>query len=79
MTLAKNSNTVFFVCLSISVFLLVGGALTPPLFVIDGSMIQGCGILALFAAIWHIKDIKAKNTKIQAGENLSVEIEHRDQ
>ena len=37
---------------AVSVFLLIYGAITPPPGEIHGSILQGCGILFGFAALW---------------------------
>lgn len=48
---AIEHNTAFWVCLIASIFLLVGGALTPPIFVIDKSIFIGVGELLSFGAL----------------------------
>ena len=52
---AAKGNKPFWICLIVSIILLVGGALTPPPFVIDSSIFIGCGILFGFAAL-HVFD-----------------------
>jgi len=60
-------NTPFWLCLGISIFLLLGGALTPPPFQIDNSIFVGVGELFSFAALWaFIKALEmGKDAKIR--------------
>ena len=44
-------NWAFWVCLIVAVFLLIGGALTPPAFVIDASIFKATGWLFAFGAL----------------------------
>ena len=48
---AVIGNWTFWVCLFIAIFLLVGGALTPPAFIIDASIFRATGWLFAFAAL----------------------------
>ena len=48
---AITENWTFWICLFVAVFLLVGGALTPPAFVIDASIFKAAGWLFAFAAL----------------------------
>lgn len=48
---AVTRNWTFWVCLLVAIFLLVGGALTPPAFVIDASIFKATGWLFAFAAL----------------------------
>jgi hypothetical protein len=48
---AVQHNMAFWVCLITSIVLLIGGALTPPLFVIDKSVFIGVGELFAFGAL----------------------------
>lgn len=71
---AVKGNTPFWVCLIVSILLLVGGALTPPMFIIDKSIFIACSIMFGFAAL-HTVDkaidkgatttIKHKDTEIK--------------
>lgn len=42
---------IFYICLIISIGLLIGGFFCPPMGVIDGSVLKGTGILFGFAAL----------------------------
>lgn len=48
---AITGNYAFWICLIISIFLLIGGAITPPAFVIDASIFKATGWLFAFAAL----------------------------
>ena len=48
---AVIGNWTFWVCLVAAIFLLIGGALTPPAFVIDASIFKATGWLFAFAAL----------------------------
>lgn len=48
---AVNHNYVFWICLFISIFLIVGGAITPPPFIMDSSIFEGVGWLFAFATL----------------------------
>lgn len=65
----------FYVNLVISILLIVGGCLVPPVGIIDGSVLTAVGLLLMFSVIEKIpKAIKAgKNIKVQKGDS-SVEI-----
>lgn len=49
---AAKGNKAFWICLGVSIFLIIGGCLTPPPFVIDSSIFIACGILFGFAALY---------------------------
>ena len=65
----------FYVNLVISILLIVGGFLVPPVGIIDGSVLTAVGLLLMFSVIEKIPEaIKArKNIKVQKGDS-SVEI-----
>ena len=48
---AVTRNWIFWVCLVVAILLLIGGALTPPAFVIDASIFKATGWLFAFAAL----------------------------
>lgn len=48
---AIDRNYVFWICLCVSVILIVGGAITPPPFVIDSSIFVAVGELFAFASL----------------------------
>lgn len=48
---AVTRNWTFWICLVVAIFLLIGGALTPPAFVIDASIFKATGWLFAFAAL----------------------------
>lgn len=47
----ETDKVIFFICLFFSILLAVGGFLTPPTGVIDGSVLTAMGILFGFAAL----------------------------
>lgn len=60
----------FHVLLSVSILLVVGGFLVPPIGVIDGSVLSAVGLLLMFATIDKIPEaIKAgRSIKVQKGD-----------
>lgn len=77
---AAKGNKPFLICLIVSIVLIIGGALTPPPFVIDSSIFIACGILFGFAAL-HVLDKALDNgtgAKITKGD-ISLEIEKKDE
>lgn len=48
---AVTGNWAFWICLIVSIFLLVGGALTPPAFIIDASIFKATGWMFAFGAL----------------------------
>lgn len=60
----------FYVLLAVSVLLIIGGFLVPPIGVIDGSVLSAVGLLLMFAVIEKIPEaIKAgRNIKVQKGD-----------
>lgn len=67
--------TIFIATFIISVVLIIGGFLSPPLGVIDGSVLSAVGLLLMFATIDKLPDaVKAgKTIKLQKGDS-TVEI-----
>ena len=75
----KSCKVIFFVCLIISIGLMVAGFCVPPTGVIDGSVLKAVGILFLFAALAvgsHAIEL-GYDLKVSKGDT-SVEI-HNDQ
>lgn len=48
---AVKHNWIFWLCLGVSIFLIIGGAIVPPPFVIDNSIFIAVGELFAFAAL----------------------------
>lgn len=67
---------VFYLTLGVSIVLIVGGFLVPPVGVIDGSVLTAVGLLLMFSVIEKIPEaIKAgRSVKIVKGD-FSAEIE----
>ena len=67
---------IFHLNLMVSIALIVGGFLVPPMGVIDGSVLKAVGLLLMFAVVEKIPEvIKAgRSVKIQKGD-FSAEIE----
>lgn len=67
---AAKGNKAFWVCLGISIFLIIGGALTPPPFIIDSSIFIACGILFGYAALYVLDKAieKGKTASIKHGD-----------
>lgn len=69
----------FWVCLIVSVGLLVGGFFVPPMGVVDGSVLTAVGLLLVFALLAQLPTIleSAGYAKITAG-NTTIEISKDD-
>ena len=66
---ATTKNVPFWVCLGITIALLVAGFIVPPTGVIDGSVLTGTGILFGFAALHtiYVAIEKGVDAKVQHG------------
>jgi len=49
----ENVDVVFWIAFIVSIGLIIGGFFTPPLGVIDGSVLTGTGILSAFVELHH--------------------------
>lgn len=67
---ATKNNKAFWVCLIVSIFLIIGGCLTPPPFIVDSSIFIACGILFGYAALYVLDKAVEKGTpaSIKKGE-----------
>ena len=72
---AHKKTIPFWVCLIVSVGLLVGGFFVPPMGVVDGSVLTAVGLLLVFALLAQLPTIleSAGYAKITAG-NTTIEI-----
>ena len=70
----------FWICLIVSVGLLIGGFFVPPMGVVDGSVLTGVGLLIVFALLAQLPTIleSAGYAKITAG-NTTIEISKDDE
>lgn len=68
-----HSNIAFWLCLVVSLFLIIGGAITPPPFDIPSSSLQAVGLLLGWAVIGTLPNMinEIKNGK-------SLKIKHND-
>lgn len=68
----------FWICLITSIGLLVGGFFVPPTGVIDGSVLQGVGLLLGFATLAQLPVVlsSAKSAKITHGDT-SIEVTNK--
>lgn len=65
----EKHNLVFWICLTVSVGLLVGGFFTPPQGVIDGSVLTAVGLLFLFASLGQLPLlIRGRSVELKHGE-----------
>lgn len=64
----------FFICLGVSILLMIGGALTPPMFVIDKTIFTAVAWLFGFAALAQVPAIieSGKSAKLQKGDTSLV-------
>lgn len=76
---AVDHNWVFWICLGVSILLILGGAFTPPPFVIDSSIFIATGEMFGFASLWALyKAIdKGVDTRIKKGDT-EIKIENPD-
>lgn len=63
----------FYVTLTVSIMLMVGGFFVPPLGIIDGSVITSIGLLLMFAVVAQIPDIlksvrEGRSIKLSKGD-----------
>lgn len=72
---SRYHKTAFWVCLIVSIILMVGGAIVPPPFVIDASIFKAVGWLFAFAALAQIPGLvsEGKQAILQHG-NTSITI-----
>lgn len=70
---------VFHINLVVSILLIVGGFLCPPMGSIDGSVLTAVGLLLLFSVVEKVPEVIAagKSVKIQKGDT-SVEVSTKD-
>ncbi len=68
----------FWLCLLTTIGLVVGGYFTPPMAVIDGSLLQAGGLLLGFATLAQLPVVigSAKSTKITHGDT-TIEVENK--
>lgn len=73
---SKKINIAFWVCLIVSVALIVGGFFVPPLGIIDGSVITAVGELLGFGTIGMIPEVikTSKNAKITTSSGTTIEV-----
>ncbi|MCQ2331698.1 MAG: hypothetical protein MJZ95_00660 [Paludibacteraceae bacterium] len=69
----------FYVTLIVSIALIVGGFIVPPMGVIDGSVLTAVGLLLMFAVVEKIPDAIAagRSVKISKG-GTSLEVTTKD-
>lgn len=66
---ATSGNTAFWVCLVVSILLIIGGAITPPPFVIDASIFIATGELFAFAGLWTLNKAIDKGVDAKVNHN----------
>ena len=66
----------FIVSLAATILLFAGGALTPPMFIIDASILYCAGILMGFAAISEVPYLVelGKGAKVKIGDKVEIEV-----
>lgn len=71
-----KKGATFWICLVVTIGLLVAGFIVPPTGVIDGSVLKGVGILFAFATLAKIPQIieVAGSIKISKGD-MTIEVE----
>lgn len=74
-----NKTIPFWICLICTIGLLIGGFFVPPMGVIDGSILTGCGLLFGWGTLAQIPTIieVAGYAKISSG-NTTIEISKED-
>ena len=68
--IGRASKISFWLCLVISIILMVGGAICPPPFVIDASIFKAVGWLFAFAALGQLPDLiqSGKSARLEKGD-----------
>ncbi len=76
---AVDHNWAFWICLGVSILLILGGALTPPPFVIDSSIFIATGEMFAFAGLWVLWRAieKGVDAKVRKGDT-EIQIENPD-
>ena len=78
----KATRVVFFICLSISIILMVAGFCVPPTGIIDGSVLTATGELFGFATLFQLPEIIGSRSVSLTHGNTSLSIdkesEHED-
>lgn len=76
---AARGNYAFWICLVVAIVLIVGGAITPPPFVIDSSIFIGVGELFAFAALGTLGVAieKGLDAKVTHGDT-TIEVNNND-
>lgn len=75
----KATRIMFGVCLIVSILLLVAGFFTPPMGVIDGSVLSAVGELFAFAALFMLPSIiHGRSVELTHG-NTTLSIEDKDE
>ena len=66
----RASKISFWLCLGISIILMIGGAICPPPFVIDASIFKAVGWLFAFAALGQLPDLiqSDKSARLEKGD-----------
>lgn len=84
----KGHWIAFWVCLSISIFLMIGSALTPPQFIIDQSIFKAVSWLFGFAALAQVPSIvnsdktailRHGHTSLMVGDKTEEETETQEE
>lgn len=70
----KFHQKVFTICLVFTLLLFTGGALTPPMFILDKSLLYAAGILMAFATIAELPYLVevGKSATIKVGDKFEV-------
>lgn len=72
----KFHRVAFFICLISTILLFTGGAFTPPLFILDASILYAAGILMGFATVAEIPYLveQGKGASIKIGDKIEVDV-----
>ena len=70
----------FIVCLTATLLLFAGGALTPPMFIVDASLLYCAGFLLGFATISEIPYLVelGKGAKVKIGDKVEIDVGNND-
>lgn len=69
-------RVMFIICLVTTILLFIGGALTPPMFIVDASILYCAGILMGFATIAEVPYLVelGKGATIKIGDKIEVDV-----
>lgn len=76
----KASRTIFYVCLAVSIGLIIGGFFVPPMGVIDGSVLTAVGEIFGFAALAKVPEVFRGHKTVELTHgNTTISVKDKDE